>query len=134
MSRKSVINSYELKGDKHFLLPEIESIQQFLESSVFASESPSRLHYPIETLWSPEGFKTLYALAYRPHGKAVASRCSDHTIGRYEVLKGGYPDDLALLRATDRYGIQNVWISLISWSGYQQYLEEALASEEIKEN
>ena len=127
MGRQAIINAYQLRADKAFLLPKIETIQDFIESAEIALESPSRLHYPIEYQYSSKGRGILYGLAFRYHGKAVASRCTDHTIGRYEVLKGGYPGDLALLRATDRYGIKNVWISLISWSGYQQYLEEVLS-------
>ena len=127
MSRQTIIQSYQLKGDKHFLLPEIETIQDFLQSAEVATKPPSRLHYPIETLWPSGDFKTLYGLACRPHGKAVSFRCYGWIIGRYDVFHGDYHCDMAILRATDPYSINNVWISLITWSGYQAFVQEALS-------
>jgi len=127
MSRNTIIQGYQLQADKHFILPEINTISDFIETSKVANEPPGRFYYPIEYCRGKSGSTTLYAKAYRPHGKATSSRCNGHVIGRYEVLKGNYPDNLALLRATDPHGINNVWISLIDWSDYGIFIQEALS-------
>jgi len=127
MSRKIIIQNYQLKADKHFLLPEIQTIGDFIEQTQVSNKAPGRLYYPLETWRDKIETKTLYAQAFRPHGKAASSRCEGHVIGRYEVLKGGYPDNLALLRATDPHGINNIWISLIDWADYEHFIQEALS-------
>lgn len=142
-TKSHILRQYELRYGSKFLLPEIETIEDFVDLAWWRdyepapagvepyrgdrSVSPARDFYFLHGATLRGSWRSLYVRAKRSHGMAVASQCSDNQIGAYKVVKGSWPDPYALLLANDNYHIANPFISLINWCDYVDWLDKQTA-------
>jgi hypothetical protein len=147
-TREHIIRQTELRSGRTFILPEIETIEQFVELSWFPEHedppagaepyrgsravSPARDFYFLagatETIPRGGRWLPLYVRARRQYGMAIKSYCTDGQIGSYKVVKGAWPDPYGLLLANDGHHIAAPFLSLIDWPGYVRWLHAQRAT------
>ena len=147
-TKKHVIRQVSLSNGRTFLAPEIDTIDEFVDGVWFPelrdeptnfghqpyrghrAVDPKRDYYLLQTLHVEGGpSQPLQVRARKPIGLMVAKHCTDKRIGRFQVIKGGWPDPYALLLAHDHWGLKSPLISLIDWEHYKRWLITNYAAE-----
>ena len=141
-TKRHIIEQTQLRSGRTFLLPEIETIEDFVELAWFVDHEeppigaepyrgarrvePARDFYFLGS--QPTGvvdggrWLPLYVRARRGYGMAIKAQCTDSRIGGFKVIKGSWPDPYALLVAYDQNHIAAPFLSLIDWPGYVRWL------------
>jgi len=134
----------------HWLFPEITSIADFVDDVWLpqlnllppeADHQPyrgarsisSRRDYFYLDNYTPAGrWMPVYVRANSRVGKGIKARCTDNEIGGYRVIKGAWPGPYALLMASDQYHIAHVYVSLIDYPEYQDWLKAVYHRELVR--
>jgi hypothetical protein len=137
-SRVYTMRAYEQKYDKAFLMPEMCKITDLVESHQVVlntpggNAAPTDPHYYFlggEYVYRPDGqqcWATVWANLGRIHAGVLRPYMRGGDIGRIQVFKRGWPDNLALMLATDRMMISSRWLSLIDHDHYKSWLSETI--------
>lgn len=116
-----------------FLWPQVETIEDFAEyawtpgnplPSTIEPYRGSREIPADRDFYLLDCATNLHVRAFKSVGRAVKYLCDNQKIGEYRVIKGLWPDPFALLMAHDINHISPVYISLIDYDHYTQWITD----------